>query len=75
MFIISREYLVDNVIKYDENDIIAVIINKLIYYHEIKVLKKRGIRTIYTLEKIRIFMVCKKIFKKTFYLKYYFQHV
>lgn len=51
MFIISREYLVDNVIKYDENDIIAVIINKLIYYHEIKVLKKRGIRTIYTLEK------------------------
>ena len=69
MFIISREYLVDNVIKYDENDIIAVIINKLIYYHEIKVLKKRGIRTIYTLEKNTNFYGMQKNLQKNFLSK------
>ena len=51
MFILSKEYLIENVIKHEENRIIAVMLNNIVFYKEVQIPKKRGVRTVYNLEK------------------------
>ncbi len=51
MFILSKEYLIENIIKHEENRIITAMLNNIAFYEEVKIPKKRGVRTVYNIER------------------------
>lgn len=69
MFILSKDFLIENVIKYDENQVYATIMNKLSYYRQTKIPKKKGIRIIYDIEKNSELYYMQKNLQKNFLSK------